>query len=111
MVDSVCLFCVQRPCCIQHCHPDVGQQLSDWRWVCGDWWVIIECAPLSSLASPSPPFPSSSPPPPLPSAATYFMSYTTVLKTSADYVSSLKRVRELTNNLSATLKHEVFAYR
>ena len=39
------------------------------------------------------------------------MSYTTVLKTSADYVSSLKRVRELTNNLSATLKHEVFAYR
>ena len=47
----------------------------------------------------------------LPSPATYFMSYTTVLKTSADYVSSIKRVREITDNLTVTLNHEVFAYR
>lgn len=39
------------------------------------------------------------------------MSYTTVLKTSADYVSSIKRVREITDNLTVTLNHEVFAYR
>ena len=51
------------------------------------------------------------PSPPIASPATYFMSYTTVLKTSADYVSSIRRVREITDNLSETLDHEVFAYR
>ena len=39
------------------------------------------------------------------------MSYTTVLKTSADYISSLKRIRELTDNLTVTLNNDVFAYR
>ena len=45
------------------------------------------------------------------SAATYFMSYTSILKTSDDYVSSIKHIRELTRNISEELNHEVFGYR
>ncbi|XP_077471971.1 NPC intracellular cholesterol transporter 1 [Stigmatopora argus] len=42
--------------------------------------------------------------------ATYFMTFHTILKESADYINSLKMARVLAQNISQTLDHKVFAY-
>ena len=48
-------------------------------------------------------------------SATYFMTYTSVCKTSADYITALKEAREIAKNISkdinATAGQEVFPYR
>lgn len=48
--------------------------------------------------------------------ATYFMSYHTILKTSADYIDAMKMVRELTDNITQAItphdkSYRVFPYR
>ena len=43
--------------------------------------------------------------------ATYFMTYSTILRTSDEYVSSIRRIKELTSQLTKALNHNVFAYR
>jgi Niemann-Pick C1 protein len=42
--------------------------------------------------------------------ATYFMTYSTILRTSDEYVSSIRRIKELTSQLTKALNHNVFAY-
>lgn len=48
--------------------------------------------------------------------ATYFMTYHTVLKTSADFIDALKKARIIANNITEAMVHkeknaEVFPYR
>ncbi len=38
-------------------------------------------------------------------SATYFMTYQTILKTSADYIGALRYARELADNITLTLNH------
>lgn len=42
--------------------------------------------------------------------ATYFMTYHTILKDSADFIDALKMARVLTENISQSMDHRVFAY-
>ena len=44
-------------------------------------------------------------------AASYLMTYHTVLKDSVDYIDALRRAREYADKFSETLNHKVFAYR
>ena len=39
------------------------------------------------------------------------MTYSTILKTSDDYVNSIRSIKRLTSQLSESIDHPVFAYR
>lgn len=48
--------------------------------------------------------------------ATYFMTYHTILKTSADYIDAMKKARLIASNITETLRskgsdYQVFPYR
>ena len=43
--------------------------------------------------------------------ASYFMSYHSILKTSADYTDALRSARRISESMSQELGHEVFPYR